>query len=291
MNRGLMMLKFEVDINPNLAGDLATRIMAIWPGIEIRPEDEVVAFCLNLDNHLDNNLRLFDQALQNLEKARALEPLTVRCQNLVGPDSRPESLRLGSFIVQHPDMAAKTEPEKKILKLDSGTAFGSGAHPSTALVLNALEEYYRPLPGLPDRSNHRVLDVGTGSGILALAAARLGHGPILAVDPSEEAIRIARRNAELNNLASRLELRHIPVNRLEGEFDVILANLVPSVLLRAARKLDSLLALEGTLIVSGFADTQSPQVLKVMTKLGLVTRKSYSRAGWSALALIKTDQG
>ncbi|MDY6851130.1 MAG: 50S ribosomal protein L11 methyltransferase, partial [Thermodesulfobacteriota bacterium] len=184
---------------------------------------------------------------------------------------------------KRPGVEVQAGSDRIVLTLEPGLAFGTGGNPSTSLTLAAMDEYFNPSPGLPSRSGVRVLDVGTGSGILALAAAHLGAGPILAVDSSHEAAETAQKNAALSDMASKITVSRTTLDKVSGEFDLILANLVPAVLVRAGKKLPRLLAPEGTMIVAGFADSQTPQIVKAMTKAGLVIIKSYSQAGWAAL--------
>lgn len=277
------MLEFEIEIAPGLAGDLATRVMALWPGLEVKTYEESVRFRLPLDKDTDTNLQRLEKALQALEKTRALDPVNVKIRNLTGPDSGPKLLRRGRFVIRRPGVEVQAGADQIVLTLEPGLAFGTGGHPSTSLTLAAMDEYFNPQPGSPSRSGARVLDVGTGSGILALAAARLGAGPILAVDSSHEAAETAPKNAALNGVASKITVSRTTLDKVSGEFDLILANLVPAVLVRAGKKLPRLLAPEGTMIVAGFADSQTPQIVKAMTKAGLVIIKSYSQAGWAAL--------
>ena len=283
------MLEIEIDINQGLRGELATRLMAVWPGLEVETIAEGVRFCLALNENLDYDLGNLETTLQTLEKARALAPLTVKMVNLNGPDAGQEIIRLGRFVIRQPETEVKVRPDQIVLTLIPSPVFGSGGHPSTALTLGAMEDFFSDLPGRPSKSASHVLDVGTGSGILALAAARLGTGPITAIDSLPEAVEAAGRNIELNQLTDRIDVSLISVDKVSGEFDLILANLVPSVLLKAGKSMAGLLKPGGTLIVAGFADTQTPQVLKALTKAGAVMYKSYSRAGWSALAAGKPD--
>jgi len=282
------MLELEVEINSGLAGDLATRIMALWPGLEVMPGENSVSFQLAVDDRLDDNLKRFEKALQALERARSLEPLIVHGRNLDDPDPGPEVIRVGRFIIRRPDSSVYARDDQIVLSLEPGPAFGTGGHPSTALALKAVDEYYTPRPGRPSRSGDRVLDAGTGSGILALAAARLGTGPIIAVDTAPDAVEAARANMALNGMEGRVDVSQMGADQVAGEFDLILANLVTSVLVKVLKKLVPLLAPDGTVILAGFADGQAPQVVKAVGRTGLTVSKSYSRAGWSGLMLTRT---
>ena len=281
------MLEFEIEIDPHLTGELASRIMALWPGQEVKTSKRTVTLLLPMDDEIDHNLRRFEQVLTALENARNLPLLTVHGRNLDGPDSGPGRISVGRFLILKVGAEARPEPDQILLTLDAGLAFGTGGHPSTALALVAIEDYFNHPPGYPSRSAARILDLGTGSGILALAAARLGTGPILAVDTAFEAVEATRKNADLNGLTSRLEISQTSADKITGRFDLILANLIPAVLIKLGKNMAGLLDPGGTVIAAGFADQQTPQVVKAMTKAGLIVSKSYSRAGWSALCLTK----
>jgi len=279
------MLEFEVEIEPDLVGELATRLMTAWPGLEIITLEKNACFTLPVDERINGRLHQLEEILQALEKAKGLEPLTVRTRNIMGPDSAPEVLQRGRFLIIRPGVKISSKPEQIILTIEAGPAFGTGGHPSTFLALLALEEFFCLGHVFLTRPVVRVLDAGTGSGILALAAAKLGAASVSAVDPLPEAIESALRNAALNGLNSNLTITRTSAEKITGEFDLITANLVPAVLLKAGAKLPRLLAAEGTMIASGFSDQQTPQMVKLMTKAGLIIKKSYSQAGWTALVL------
>ena len=283
------MLELEVEINPELTGDLASRIMSRWPGLEVETHDNSVTFAIPVNNRLDEGLQAVEAALQKIEQVRGLEELNVRARNVFGPDTGPEAINLGRFVIRHPETVAISNPDRITLVVDAGQAFGTGGHASTALALTAIEQYFSPPPGAPSTQGNRVLDVGTGSGVLALAAARMGAGPVLAVDPSAEAIEAARLNVERNQLTDQIALEQCAADQISGEFDLIVANLVTSVLTRTQRKLAKLMAPQGAMIVAGFADAQTPQIVKALTKTGLVTSKSYSRDGWTGLILVRAE--
>lgn len=285
------MLEIDIELNPGQVGGLLNLLMQTWPGIEFETTLEGLRFYLEETKNIDAQLINLEKSLQDFEKVRQIEELIpISIQNLAGPDSRKPLIALGRFLITPLDHEVRLEEGQAHIILIPSHVFGTGGHPSTDLTLAALEEFYTPQPGQPDRTLARVLDVGTGSGILALAAARLGAGPVLAVDSNPEAIRAARSNIEANKLTGRIRLKKASLAKLSGEFDLILANLVPSVLTKSGRALENLLAPEGTLIAAGFTDAQTPGILKGISKTGLTMSKSYSRDGWSALALTRNQK-
>lgn len=279
------MLEIEILVDPALVGELATRIMTVQSDREVTTDHTSVLFDVDIDERLDETLQGIEEALQVFERLRSLDPLEVRARKCHGPDSCTEAIECGRFLICRPHGTIQAKPGQILLTVEAEMAFGTGAHPSTMLALWALQEYFSPKPGRSSRTGSRVLDVGTGSGILALAAARLGDGPILAVDPSPLAMAAAETNVALNALSDRIELSPTAADQVSGEFDLIVANLVPGVFVKAGKKLARLLPPDGAMIVAGFADSQTPQVLKSVAKTGLVPEKSYCRDGWSALLL------
>lgn len=156
-------------------------------------------------------------------------------------------LRIGRRLVVKPTWEPY-EPRdgETIVNLDPGMAFGTGTHGTTRLCLEALARTFDgPQPP------HRVLDVGTGSGILAIAAAALGADRVLACDIEEEACRVAAENAAANGVDSRLEITFRPLSELEDGFELVLANILAEENIRLAQDLVRRLAPGGVLILSG----------------------------------------
>jgi ribosomal protein L11 methyltransferase len=148
-----------------------------------------------------------------------------------------------------------------------GPSFGSGTHPTTQLCIGALEEYLAP--------GARMLDVGTGSGILAIAAARLGASVVLALDIESRSIEVARRNVALNDVEDVVQVVHGPVEALRDAnglvpFDVIMVNIsAPAIVTLVRQGLAGWLKPEGILILAGFLDYQVAPVEEAIQEAGL----------------------
>ncbi|HET7753987.1 MAG TPA: 50S ribosomal protein L11 methyltransferase [Anaeromyxobacteraceae bacterium] len=145
--------------------------------------------------------------------------------------------------------------------LDPGMAFGTGTHPTTSLCLAALGEVVRGRAGV------RVLDVGTGSGLLAIAAARLGAARVVATDNDPVALDVAAENAARNRVA--LELSSEPPEVLRGEFDLVIANILANTLVELAPGIAARLAAGGTLLLSGILAGQEDEVRAAYLAEGL----------------------
>lgn len=169
------------------------------------------------------------------------------------------------------------------LTLDAGLAFGSGEHGSTRGALRALEFVARRQP-------RRIVDLGTGSGILAMAAARLLHRRVLAVDIEPLSVRVARSNAKRNQLGPLVRTmladgwRNSTV-RGAGPYDLVLANILARPLRQMAWRLSTNLAPDGRVILGGFLRKQSRGVIAAHRGRGLRLEHQLHEADWTTLVL------
>lgn len=144
-----------------------------------------------------------------------------------------------------------------VIDIDPGMAFGTGQHPSTRMCLEAIEEII-----LKDRmvKNWRVLDVGTGTGILGIACAKLGAERVVCVDIDKKAAEITRENALINHLENRIEIINRDVTTIHEPFDLIVANLTAKILMRLRAHLTSLIENTGYLVISGIIDQNKSDI-------------------------------
>lgn len=164
------------------------------------------------------------------------------------------------------------DPEERILRLDPGSAFGTGDHPTTALCLRMLDQY------LPEGA--KAADVGCGSGVLAIGAASLGASQVDAVDIDPNAVAVTRANASLNDPRGVIDVQRGELKDLKGPYDVIVANLVSDLLLDLAAGFKDYLADQGLLIVSGIVNTRAAEVLQAYTEAGYETMAETEEKDW-----------
>ena len=187
----------------------------------------------------------------------------------------PRPIRIGRLTI----VPAHATAEAGALQLIDAAAFGTGLHPTTALCLEVLEEEV----GIarPDA----VLDVGTGSGVLALAALMMGVPRALAIDIDDEALRIAAENARINALGDRLELTAGGPDSVSGTWPLVLANVLPGPLIEMAPALVRRVGHHGQLVLSGIPSSVERDVEEAYRRLGMRRVRVKSRVGWVALVL------
>jgi ribosomal protein L11 methyltransferase len=174
-------------------------------------------------------------------------------------------------------------PEKadcRIIRIDPGTAFGTGKHPTTRMCLAALEQTRLKVPW-------NMLDVGTGSGILAVYGVMLGAKRVVAIDIDPEAVRWAKRNIEMIRIPIRIELSTTPIDRLKDSFSVITANLILNTILDLSMFFPRLLVPGGYLILSGLLRDQIPRVENRFMEYGLKKERLTYMEEWACIILKK----
>ena len=187
----------------------------------------------------------------------------------------PRPIRIGRVSIAPAHLAA----EPGAVRLIDAPAFGTGLHPTTALCLEALDEavqIVRP---------HAVLDVGTGSGVLALAALLLGVPRVLGIDVDLEALGAAAENAAINGVRDRLQLAHGGPETVEGAWPLVLANVLAAPLIEMAPSLVRRVGRQGRLVLSGIPSSVEPDVEGAYRRLGMRRLEARSRAGWVALVM------
>lgn len=187
---------------------------------------------------------------------------------------------VGERLLIRPTWRTEFDPgERVVLNLDPGLAFGTGTHETTRLCLMALERYIK--------EGGTVLDVGCGSGILAVAALLLGAKSATGVDIDELAVKTARENAELNGVSSRFEaLCGNLTDRVGGTYDIVFANIVADAILLLSEDISSFMKKDSVYIMSGIIDTRVPEVLAALENRFEVL-ETLSENGWYCIAAKK----
>jgi ribosomal protein L11 methyltransferase len=193
--------------------------------------------------------------------------------------------RIGQRLLVKPTWATyEVTANDTVIEIDPGMAFGTGQHPTTAMCLRALERRLRP--------GGDVLDVGTGSGILAIAAVRLGARRALALDTDPHAVRAARENAAANEVETTVEVREgtLPDGATGERFDLVTANISGLTIERLAPAFARALSSGGTLIVSGFLEDAVAKLRCVLTETGLRVDEVEAEGVWRAITATRADR-
>ncbi len=188
-------------------------------------------------------------------------------------------LKLGRHLVIKPSwIDYQPEPEDRVIDLDPGLAFGTGYHPTTYTCLEVLERLVHP--------GAAVLDLGTGSGILTIAAIKLGAGEVLALDTDPVAVKAARQNFQRSESGEKVTVAQgsLP-HRLavEGHYDLALANISARAIKERAESLLPVLGPAGKLIASGIIDEHRPVAEEALLEAGFVIEEVCQREDWVTL--------
>ncbi len=268
----------------------------------------------SLETYLDGLSRLFPTSKKP----------TFTIKDITDPDWGEEwkkyfhPLRIGKKFVVKPTW----EPYQPVggdivIEIDPGMAFGTGQHHSTAMCLEAMEDLFKtqriisnsltPINGiskftnlspagktqeissnlLKDVSPWEVLDVGTGTGILGIAAARLGAEHVVCLDIDDKAVAIAVDNAILNQVAEKMEIRNRHLSSLQQKFNLILANLTAKTLLELYANLESLMTPGGYLVISGIIEQQSRKVEECFSRPPLSLWRIMKSEEWRCYVIKK----
>ncbi len=245
----------------------------------------VVRAWLPMDGTLEERRTKVEQALFYLNMVRPIPQPSYRevaqsdWANLWKASFKP--LRIGQRILIRPSWIDEKEAGAHagdiVLALDPGMAFGTGLHPTTQLCLAALEERVQP--------GWRVFDVGHGSGILSILAARLGASDVLAVDTDEEAVRVGEENAQINNVSRVIQVSYGTHNSTKDSFDLVVANILAGVIVMMLG--DGLAERGKRFIFSGILDTQADKVKEAAAQVGLALVEHKQMLDWVCLVFEK----
>ncbi len=187
--------------------------------------------------------------------------------------------RIGRRFLTTPPWIHPEDKDREVIVIEPAMAFGTGTHETTRCCLEFIDELCaRAVPG-------KALDVGTGSGILAIGLARLGVPEVLALDNDPVALEAARENLRLNGIDGAVKLSGMGVGRVRRRFPLVVANIILETLVELAGSLQGRVSAAGSLVLSGLLHDHVPAVVRHFPRFRLLRRKT--RGEWSTLLLRK----
>lgn len=253
-------------------------------------DDVKVTGYFPIDEHLNDVIAQIQSELRRLRALELdfdlgkLEVITQGFENEDWSESWKKAfkpIRLGEHFVIRPGWAEFDPlPGDKVIEIDPGLAFGTGTHETTGMCTALVEKYVRP--------GQRVIDIGTGSGILAIAAAHMGADEVLATDLDPVAVRVAAENAGINGFGDRISCRCgdlLDVVDVSG--DVVIANIIADVIIMLARPVRARIADGGLFICSGIAVDRRDDVIRALNEADYEILDEPVKGEWAAFAARK----
>ena len=287
-----LLVEEAADIVADISGAGVEIVMALPPAT-LGPTERLIGY-LDGGDTADEREALLRSELTALEARSGIpDAILVRCEPLLEEDwgarwkEHFHPFHVAPLLVIKPSWEPYEPREgEAVIEMDPGMAFGTGLHASTRLALGFIEEICAGAP--PDCA----LAVGTGTGILAMAAALRGASLVIAIDNDPDAVVAARENVARNDLAGRVGVSGLDLGAINGKFDLVAANITADVLLPLAPQLVARLSPGGALVLAGLlAGGQSFEVRAAYEGLGLLCAGEHSEGEWAALLLIAPAGG
>lgn len=255
------------------------------------------------ESFADTTMRAYLEFTQDIEEIRSRIELFLHDIRTIFPEAKDYSLKLEKLEHQDWNTSWKKffKPDRisekllilpvwedvplitgHIIRIDPGPAFGTGHHPTTRMCLMAMEEATLPNPWT-------ILDVGTGSGILAIYASKLGASEVVAIDNDPEAVRWAQRNIEINETPVLIDLSITPIEEVNKQYSLVTANLILGTIIDLFDQLARILAPDGLLILSGILREQVDDVEERMVEKGLKTERIMNMEEWACMIVRKME--
>lgn len=280
-----------LEVNANVDSEAAEAVAEVFSryayhGVVIEADPEradpvVVRAYLAADDQLRTKKRLVEEALWHLRQIWPIPEPTFRpvaeADWAEAWKAQLNVLHIGQHIVIRPSWLDYTPtPNDLVIDLDPGMAFGTGLHPTTHLCLEALEDLVKP--------RARVLDLGTGSGILAIAAAKLGARSVMAVDNDPVAVKTARENVIANGVQEIVDVTRGSLENVAGHYDLVMVNILARVIVEMLQEgLGSRVRPGGKIVAAGIIIDQEAQVIEALGQGKLALSERQQRGDWVCL--------
>lgn len=288
-------LKMTIVVDPVLVEAVADFVIGVIDaGVEVGVDEDIILKTLNVyvekenpeDKELERIIAQVEGHLHHLAEIFQVDAATLEWDIFEEEDwGRNWKKHFAPFAITPHLVIVPTWEEygagqgEKIITMDPGMAFGTGHHATTALVVELLEKEILQAGGAPS-----VLDVGSGTGILGMAAALFGAARVHATDNDPVAVMAAMENCQRNSLAGIMEVGDTPLAELDEQYSLVLANIIHDVLLDMATDLRRVTKIGGKLILSGILQgKQATTITTVFEENGCRLEEKIDREEWTAL--------
>jgi len=291
-------VKLSIETDPELADTLSDYLVGVWnAAVEFRVDQSDATICLHGFMHmvaftpekLEDVTHQVAKFVDEMATIFQLPQPRVSSEVITDQDWSTrwrdyfKPFEIVSGLIVAPSWDPYHAPDnKKVLVLDPGMAFGTGHHATTRLCLTMIAS------SLKDYTAISLLDVGTGTGILGMAAALSGATQVMGIDKDDEAVRIAGINVQRNNLEQRMRVSNVPIDHINQKFHVVVANILHKILWDMVDYLERVTAQNGTLILSGLIrGDQTASMADRFTSRGFSLIQVEQENEWSALRFNK----
>lgn len=276
--------------DPELINDYITSGKWDYTDIPIATETEVVTVkaYLPVNGELEGRLQTFSNEVRLLEERGVSTVPGIIATNELEDEDWSDTWKKyfhtekpGERIVIKPTWEEYTPKDDEIVvELDPGAAFGTGTHATTSMCIKELEQLVQP--------GMKVFDIGTGSGILSIIAAKLGAASIRAVDYDDSVLKIVQENIEQNQVADKISVGQSDLMKnVQGKAHLVIANIIADIIIRLFDQLDDHLEEDGTLLTSGIIEDRIDDVINAATAHGYGVVKRNESKGWACITFKK----
>lgn len=279
--------------DPELVNDYITSGKWDYTDIPIATETDVVTekAYLVVNGELEGRLQTFRQEVKALEaRGVNIEPAIITTCELEDEDWSDtwkqyfHTEKPGERIVIKPTWEAyEAKDDEIIIELDPGAAFGTGTHATTSMCIKELEKLVH--------TGDVVFDVGTGSGILSIIAAKLGAKEIQAVDYDDSVLKIVEENLAQNKVGHMVSVAQSDLmQNIHGKANLVIANIIADIIIRLFTQLDEHLEPNGTLLTSGIIEDRIDDVIEAGAKHGFAVVKRMENKGWACITFKRANE-
>lgn len=235
------------------------------------------------ETDIEETLKTIEEGIKSLDGLTNISGLEISAKEVHEQDWENEwkkyykPVPVGKRIIIKPQWEEiDDESRDVVIELDPGMAFGTGTHETTRMCLALLEEFVTPKSTL--------LDIGTGSGILSVGAAKLGCGKIVASDIDSVAVKVAKENAQLNGVADKIDIRCCDLTTgISGKYSIVVANIIADAVIMLSESAANFMADGGVYITSGIIEHRIDDVKEALTKYGFKIDRILREGEWAAI--------